>query len=172
MKTAHLIVSAIAAGALIVAAKPGPSFAGSNSASLNVSAAVQANCTISTTALALGNYDPIGTNDSGGSDLDGTGTVTITCTKGSGLDISLGLGNNAVGSQRKLIGGTSGDLLNYEIYQNVGRTTVWSTGANKQTITVAPSKAARAFTAYGRIVKGQDISADSYSDIVVATVNF
>ncbi len=171
MKTSHLILSAMAAGALIVA-KPGLSFAGSNSASLNVSAAVQANCTISTTALAFGNYDPIGTNDSGGSDLDGTGIVTITCTKGSGLDITLGLGNNAVGSQRKLIGGTSGDLLSYEIYQNVGRTTVWSTGANKQTITAAPSKAARAFTAYGRIAKGQDISADSYSDIVVATVNF
>jgi len=172
MKTSHLILSAMAAGALIVAAKPGLSFAGSNSASLNISAAVQANCTISTTALAFGNYDPIGTNDSGGSDHDGTGIVTITCTKGSGLDITLGLGNNAVGSQRKLIGGTSGDLLNYEIYQNVGRTTVWSTGANKQTITAAPSKAARAFTAYGRIAKGQDISADSYSDIVVATVNF
>ncbi|MDO8684807.1 MAG: spore coat U domain-containing protein [Armatimonadota bacterium] len=172
MNTRQWLVSALIAGALIVAAKSGPSFAGSNSSNLNVSAAVQANCTISTSALGFGNYDPISVNDSGGSDLDGTGIVTITCTKGSGLDITLGLGNNAVGSQRKLIGTASGDLLNYEIYQNAGRTTVWSTGADKQTITAAPSKAARAFTAYGRIVKGQDISADSYSDIVVAIVNF
>ena len=36
----------------------------------------------------------------------------------------------------------------------------------------APSKAARNFTVYGRVPSNQDVAAGSYSDTVVATVNF
>jgi spore coat protein U-like protein len=35
-----------------------------------------------------------------------------------------------------------------------------------------PSKTARNFTVYGRVPSNQDVAAGSYSDTVVATVNF
>jgi spore coat protein U-like protein len=37
---------------------------------------------------------------------------------------------------------------------------------------VAPSRAARTFTVFGRVAAGQDVAAASYNDTVVATINF
>jgi outer membrane usher protein len=66
-----------------------------------------------------------------------------------------------------------GDFLTYELYQTTARTTVWGSGAAAGlTIPVAPSKAARTFTVYGRVAAGQDVGAASYNDTVVATINF
>jgi spore coat protein U-like protein len=67
----------------------------------------------------------------------------------------------------------SGNFLTYELYQEVGRVTVWGTaGGALLSPSAAPSKAARDFTVYGRVTAGQDATAGSYTDTVVATVNF
>jgi len=66
-----------------------------------------------------------------------------------------------------------GDFLTYELYTTVARTTVWGTGAVAGlTIPVAPSRAARTFTVFGRVPGAQDVTAASYADTVVATINF
>ncbi|HKW91437.1 MAG TPA: spore coat U domain-containing protein [Methylomirabilota bacterium] len=146
-----------------------PAIAQTASTNLASSATVAKNCSITTTAVAFGGYDPVVTNAT--TPLDGTGTVVVTCTKGAGTRIDLGLGSNASGSTRRMSGGT--DFLTYELYQNTGRTTIWGTGAAAgQTIAAAPSKAARTFTVYGRVAAGQDVAAGSYNDTVVATINF
>jgi spore coat protein U-like protein len=146
-----------------------PAFAQTATANLSVSATVAKNCSITTTAVAFGSYDPIVTHAS--SPLDGTGSLVVTCTKGAGTRIDLGLGANASGTTRRMGGGT--DFLSYELYQNTGRTTVWGSGAAAgQTIAAAPSKAARTFTVFGRVAGGQDVEATSYADTVVATINF
>ena len=144
--------------------------AASASASLSVSAAVANNCTISTTALAFGTYDPVVAQAS--ADLDGTGSVTIACTKGASTTIGLGLGSNPSGATRRLGDGAS-NFLNYEVYMDSVRATVWgNSGAALLTPPAAPSKGARSFTVYGRIVGNQDVPAGSYTDTVTATVNF
>jgi spore coat protein U-like protein len=146
-----------------------PTFAQTATANLSVSATVAKNCSITTTAVAFGAYDPIVTNAV--APLDGTGSVVVTCTKGAGTRIDLGLGANASGTTRRMAGG--GDFLTYELYQTTARTTVWGSGAAAGlTIPVAPSKAARTFTVYGRVPGGQDVTATSYADTVVATINF
>jgi spore coat protein U-like protein len=146
-----------------------PAFAQTATANLGVSATVAKNCSITTSAVAFGSYDPVVTHAT--SPLDGTGSVVVTCTKGAGTRIDLGVGANASGSTRRMAGG--GDFLTYELYQNTGRTTVWGSGASAgQTIAAAPSRAARTFTVFGRIPAGQDVSAASYNDTVVATINF
>jgi spore coat protein U-like protein len=142
--------------------------AGSSSTNLNVSATVTDNCTISTADLAFGAYDPIVTNAS--SPKDSTGTVSITCTSGAVTNVELDLGANASVGTRRMKAGSS--YLTYEIYQDSGRTTVWGTNANKLDTGTAPNFNLRAFTAYGRITAGQDIPAGSYTDTVLATVNF
>ena len=144
--------------------------AASASASLSVSASVVNNCTISTTALAFGSYDPVVTNAA--ANLDATGTVTVACTKGASSSIGLNLGSNASGSTRRLNDG-SGNFLTYEVYQDSSRSTVWgNSGAALLTPAAAPSKAARDFTVFGRVPGNQDIPAGSYSDTITATVNF
>jgi spore coat protein U-like protein len=50
---------------------------------------------------------------------------------------------------------------------------VWNTsGSGLLSPGAATSKAARSFTVYGRVAGNQDVPAGSYSDAVVATVNF
>jgi len=148
-----------------------PAFAATATSNFTVTASVANNCTISTTAIAFGAYDPIVTHAS--TPLDATGSVTITCTKGATTTIGLGPGANAPGTSttRAMVAG--GNKLDYEIYQETGRTTVWGTsGAGLLTPAAAPDKSPRAFTTYGRIPAGQDVPSGSYSDTVTATVNF
>jgi spore coat protein U-like protein len=146
-----------------------PALAQTATASLSVTATVAKNCSITTTAVAFGSYDPVVANAA--TPLDGTGSVVVTCTKGAGTRIDLGLGSNASGSVRRMLGGT--DLLTYELYTDSGRSTVWGSGAGAgQTIAAAPNKNPRTFTVYGRVPAGQDVGAASYADTVVATINF
>jgi spore coat protein U domain-containing protein, fimbrial subunit CupE1/2/3/6 len=146
-----------------------PALAQTATANLSVTATVTKNCSITTTAVAFGSYDPVVANAT--TPLDGTGSVVVTCTKGAGSRIDLGLGGNAAGSVRQMLGGT--DLLTYELYTDTGRSTVWGSGAGAgQTIAAAPNKNPRTFTVYGRVPAGQDVGAASYADTVVATINF
>ena len=147
----------------------GRTFAATAVADLAASATVVNNCSITTAALAFGPYDPVVANVS--TNLDGTGRVSIACTKGSTATVALGSGSNASGSTRRLSDGSS-NYLSYELYQDSGRSTVWNGGSGTLTPAPAPSKVARDFTVYGRIVGNQDVPAGSYSDTVVATVNF
>jgi hypothetical protein len=83
-----------------------------------------------------------------------------------------------------MLGGTSADLLTYELYQqptttpatacNYTSPTVWGTsGANVYTPTAATTKAARTYNVCGQVAAGQDVAVDaSYTDTVVASVNF
>jgi spore coat protein U-like protein len=144
--------------------------AASATANLGVSATVANNCTISTSAMAFGAYDPVVANASTG--LDGVGTITTACTKGATTTIGLSLGANASGVTRRLTN-SAGNYLSYEIYLDSGRSTIWgNSGSDLLSPAAAPSKAARSFTAYGRIVSSQDVPAGAYADTVTATVNF
>jgi spore coat protein U-like protein len=142
--------------------------AGSATANLQVTATVGANCTITTAPVSFPAYDPVVANASAND--DGTGTVTITCTKGTGTSIALNLGSNANVNQPRMKGPGATDYLNYTLYSDVAGGTTWS-GVTR-TISAAPSKAPQNFTVYGRIPSAQDVSAGSYTDTVVATVNF
>jgi spore coat protein U-like protein len=164
-------LAATVSGMAIVAAAFGPvASAATATANLGVSATVTNNCTISTAALAFGSYDPVVAHAS--ANLDGTGTVTVACTKGATATIGLGLGSNPTGAVRRMKdAGTN--YINYELYTDAGRSTVWTTsGAGLLATGAAPSKAARNFTVYGRVASNQDVPAGSYNDTVVATVNF
>ena len=139
-------------------------------ANLGVTATVTNNCTISTAPLAFGSYDPVVANAS--TNLDGTGTVVVACTKGSTATIGLGLGSNASGSVRRMGDGSS-NFLTYELYQDSGRSTIWSNaGAGLLSPVAAPSKAARSFSVYGRVASNPDVPAGTFYDTVVATVDF
>jgi spore coat protein U-like protein len=146
-----------------------PAWAQTATANLSISATVAGNCTIATSTVAFGSYDPVGTHAV--TPLDSTGSVTVTCTKGSGTRIDLGLGANSSGSTRRMQGPT--DLLTYELYQDSGRTTIWSSGAGSGlAISTAPSITPRSFTVYGRVPAAQNVGAGAYTDTVLATVNF
>jgi spore coat protein U-like protein len=149
-----------------------PVSAGSKTANLSVTASVANNCTITTAVVAFGAYDPIVTNAS--TPLDNNGTVSITCTKKAATTIGLGLGAHASGSVRRMVNADDvTEFLTYELYKDSPGGAVWgNSGSDLLTPPVAPSKAQRDFTVYGRVPAGQDVSAAAFSDSVVATVNY
>ena len=157
-----------------------PAFAGAASTNLAVSASISNNCSIATTPLAFGAYDPVVTNAT--TPLDAAGAVSITCTKGAVTTIGLGLGANASGATRRMTDGSS-DFITYEAYQPPDNTpgtacayaspTVWGTaGGGLFTPAVAPSKGTRTYNVCGRVAAGQDLPGGTYNDTVLATVNF
>ena len=182
MQNRHIVQAAIAAAILL---STGAASAGTGSAtnSLNVTATVAANCTITTTPVAFGTYDPVVSNAA--TALNANGTVSIACTKGAAPNVTLGAGANASGATRQMKGAAATpDYLTYELYLppttvpgsacNYTSPTVWNTTgpANILTATAAPSKVARSYNVCGSVPSAQDVAADSYTDTVVATVNF
>jgi spore coat protein U-like protein len=169
MKRVSRLLKIVVPMAVVLGVASSASAQGSNSTNLAVSATVISNCTITTAALAFGNYDPAGANAT--ADLPGTGTVTIACTQGATATIGLNLGANAAGSTRRMTNGS--DFLDYELYQDAGLVTVWdNAGPGLLSPPAAPSIAARNFTVYGNVPQAQDVSTGAYSDTVLATVNF
>ncbi len=163
-----LLVS-IAAMALLAV----PASAGTDTANLTVQASVTANCTISTSTLNFGAYDPIVSHKA--SDLTGEGGVTVTCTNGAAVTITLGQGSNAdAGSTddvplRRMTDGTN--FIEYFLYSNEARDTVWG---NTEATDVAETGngAAQLQVVYGKVTMDQQVPAGSYSDTVLATVTF
>jgi len=147
-----------------------PTFAATATANLNISASVAAVCTISTSPVAFGAYDPVVANAA--TDLNGTGTVTVACTKGAAATIDLGNGGNLSGGSRRMSSGS--DFLNYALYKDAARTQVWGTGLAGGTTSAynAASKAATAVTVYGTVPQNQDVTVGAYSDVVLATINY
>ena len=161
--------SGLALAAVMVLASPPDAYAQTATANLNVSANVANKCSIATTPLAFGAYDPVADNLV--IPLDRTGTVIIRCTKGATANVGLDLGDNALAGTRRMTDGTN--LLTYQIYSDANHTQVWGNAAPGWfTLPPAPSTAARSFNVYGRVFAAQDVPSGNYADIVEATVNF
>jgi spore coat protein U-like protein len=159
--------------ALMLAAIPGgrSAQAFTRSATLNVAASVNIRCTIATSGVNFGNYDPF--NNNAFSPLDAVGSISLNCTTGSNVDVRLGQGSfPAPGStnanpRRRLASGA--DRLDYNLYEDAAYTTVWDNVAKGL-------KGGKTFPVvipvYGRVPAGQIVPLGSYSDSVVATVFF
>lgn len=154
-------------------------FAGTGT--LTASVLVDTNCSLSTSSVTFGQYDPIVANTA--SDLNATGSITIACVKGSAPSIGLDLGLYANGSTRRMRHATvTTTFLTYALYQPPGTTpnvacsfpgsTVWGTGANVFAPGAATNKNSRIFNVCGTVPAGQNVEVGTYSDTVTATVTF
>lgn len=162
-----LLVSAALLVLVGLVVAPTALYADAKTQNLAVSATVQANCSISTAPVAFGTYDPMTTTA-----VTATGGVTVYCTKAATVTVTLGGGSYASGAIRNMKTGTTGaDSLAYELYSNNTYTTIWNM-TNTQGYTSGSKNTAQTWPVYGRINALQDVTSGSYSDTVVATVNF
>lgn len=160
-----------------------PGLACAATGTLTASTQVDAFCTVTTTALVFGAYDPIVGNKTQALN-SGSGAVNVTCVKGSSAAISLGLGSFANGTTRRMRHATTTtEFLTYELYQPANATpnaactfpgtTVWgSAGSNILSPTAAPNKNSRTFNVCGTVPAGQNVEVGSYADTVTASVSF
>ena len=131
-------------------------------------------CTISATSVSFGTYDPLipAPTDSQGSISYSCGTQIDTRTPIKTIQVELSRGSSG-SYDRAMSGGPT--PLHYNLYLDAARQTVWgdeSSGTdvlrhaspqNHQTYTVP---------VYGRILAQQDISAGTYVDTVMATIQW
>lgn len=136
---------------------------------LNVTATVISTCTIGEDApVAFGSYDPVGAHAA--ANLDAAGALTVTCTNGTTYDIGLDPGANFTTTRRMSDG--AGGFLAYGLFQDAARSTPWTDAAGGMMAMTAADNQPVIVPVYGRIPSGQDIPVGTYSDVVLATVNF
>ena len=138
-------------------------------------------CSVSASGVAFGVYDPtLATAD------DSTGSVVVTCTyTGPGgsdtanYTVTLSTGMSGSYVPRKLAAGAS--RLNYNLFQDAGRTQVWGNASAGTTIItgslrVGPGNGNGTRTAthvvYGRIPQQQDADTGNYTDSILVTLTF
>lgn len=136
-------------------------------------------CTVSMVGLNFDVYDPLGTNPD-----DVQSTLTVTCTvSGSGnnvfVPIQLSKGSSGSYTQRTLKNGSY--TMNYNIYTNSSRSTIWGDGTSSTSTKSASfgssqgtgSGKTSTVTIYGRITALQyNVVPGNYSDSITATITF
>ena len=137
---------------------------------LDVSATVTSNCTVSTGSVAFGNVDV-----TTGAAVDGTGTISVTCTNGTAWSAAAdaGAGTGATLSTRKMANGEN--LLDYALYADSARTEIWGDAADASTVKIIGTGVgtAETLTVYGSILAGQvSLPAGAYTDTVTVTVSY
>jgi len=148
MKKALAGTLALAATVLVAT----PALGATATSNVAISATVINNCTIATTPVAFGNYDPL----SGAANIN-SGTVVITCTKNAATTVTLGNGNSFNVTRRMIAGA---NFMNYELYQppstvpgaacSYAAPVRWgTTGTEIFNPGAAPSKAARTYNVCG-----------------------
>ena len=136
---------------------------------ISVRASVAGNCELTAPSeLDFGLYDP--TSNSG--PLDVTSNVfAISCTRDASTEAVVALGNGLhfTGAHRAMLG-SSGALIEYDVYTTAARSAVWSSST---TVTFhLVGRQSTEIPLYGRILAGQAVKAGRYSDTLQATVNF
>lgn len=144
-------------------------FGATATGTLGVAATILTECIIAATPLAFGNYDPTSSTD-----LDTTATISVTCTLAAAYNIGLdaGGGSGASVTTRKMTRALNTDTLNYGIYQNAGRSTVWGNTIGTNTVASTGLGILQTFTAYGRAPALQPQPAGGYADTVNITVTY
>ncbi len=156
---------AVAAALATMAA---PTFAATATSSLSITGTVIPSCSVNTTALNFGATIPTPVN----SPIDQQGTITVTCTNSQGYSVALGAGAGAGATVavRKMTSGTN--TLNYSLYTDATRNTVWADVGSPTLTQRVGTGAAQQITVFGRILSGQTPVVGTYSDTVVVTVTF
>lgn len=158
------------AGIALVALAATPAYAATTTDSLGVSATVSASCSVTTTPVAFGSVNVLS-----GSDVDATGGLSVTCTNGTAWSATAdeGASTGATLATRKMANGLN--FLNYALYVDSGRTSIWGDGLLGVTGTYSGTGtgSAQANTIYARVPSGQGtLPAGSYADTVTVTVTY
>ena len=166
-----------AGAAIILGVSAAIAAAGTANTNFNVTARVVNNCTVSSSSLSFGDYDP--TSSSG---LSAQGTITAKCTKGDAVSVALSQGANPapgstpVAPARRMTNGVS-NYLPYHIYVAAPPSKEeWGSGAagkNQPSAQIAAGVGVPIiFTTYGSLPAGPNVPPGEYTDIVVAIVTF
>ncbi|MBP0656299.1 spore coat U domain-containing protein, partial [Mycobacterium tuberculosis] len=122
---------------------------------------------VSTATLTFTAVGVIAAND------DASTTLSVQCTNTTPYNIGLnaGTGTGATVASRKMTG-TGGALVNYTLYSDNNRTTVWGQTIGTDTVSASGSGAAQSYTVYGRVPVQTTPAPGAYTDTITVTVTY
>lgn len=126
-----------------------------------------AQCSISATPVAFGNYNPLSSTAT-----VSTGTVSYQCLIALLPQVTLSRGSSLTFTPRTLKMGT--ETLNYNLFRDAGYGAVWGDGTGGTQVYQALVAVLTQvnLTVYAQIPPSQNVAAGSYNDSVVATIIF
>jgi spore coat protein U-like protein len=158
---------AAALAALFLVASGESLFAATATSTMTVQMTITATCLVnSASALNFGTQGVLATN------VDQTSTVQVTCTNTTPYNIGLnaGTGAGATVASRKMTSGAT--TVNYTLYSNAARTTLWGNTVGTDTVAATGNGAAQSFTVYGRVPPQAAPAPGTYTDTITVTVTY
>ena len=145
----------------------GGSFASTTTSTFATQVTLVASCTInSASTLNFGSQGVLIAN------VDQTSTLQVQCTNTTPYNIGLdaGTGTGATVAVRKMTSGAN--TVNYSLYSDSGRSTVWGNTVGTNTVAATGSGASQSYTVYGRVTAQTTPAPATYSDTVTVTVTY
>jgi spore coat protein U-like protein len=158
---------AAALAALFLIALGNPLCAATATTTMTVQMTIAATCLVnSASTLNFGTQGVLSTN------VDQTSTVQVTCTNTTPYNIGLnaGTGTGATVATRKLTSGAT--TVNYTLYSNSTRTTLWGNTVGTDTVAATGNGAAQSYTVYGRVPPQAAPAPGTYTDTITVTVTY
>lgn len=104
----------------------------------------------------------------------GQTTMELTCGIGVSAEIALDAGtspgNNT--SRRQMLLDAGRGRLDYDLFQDAGRTMHWGNRSGSDTLEVLFEGKLRVLSIYGQIPAGQRVPEGNYSDMITVTVHY
>ncbi len=129
-----------------------------------VTARVNAVCEVTAGNLDFGAYTSQANNP-----LRSTTKLQATCTPDTTYQIGLNEGiSGASVNERKMVAGTG--TLNYQLYSDSSRTTIWGNTTGSDTVTGVGTGLRQDHTVYGAVPAAQSVPAGSYEDTITVRI--
>jgi spore coat protein U-like protein len=154
----------VLAALLVCATEP---FAATTTTTFTVQMTIATSCTIvSAATLNFGSQGVLVAN------VDQTTSIQVQCTNTTPYNIGLdaGTGSGATVTTRKMTSG--GATINYSLYTDSARTTVWGNTVGTNTVSATGNGAAQSFTVFGRVPAQTTPAPATYTDTITVTVTY
>nr|WP_217283651.1 spore coat U domain-containing protein [Aquabacterium terrae] len=146
----------------------GTALAATTTTTYTVQMTVVASCVIgSASTLNFGGSQGVITTN-----VDQTSTVQVQCTDTTPYNVgfNVGTGAGATVAVRKMT--NAGNTINYSLYSDSGRTTVWGNTVGTDTVAATGNGASQSYTVYGRVPPQTTPAPATYSDTITVTVTY
>lgn len=126
-------------------------------------------CHVSASELDFGAYA-----SNSQASAEGQTVIQLQCSSGTVAEVSLDAGTGTLGntSRRKLEHERGLGQLEYDLFQDPGRTVHWGDRSGVDTLEVTATGSPQTIPVYGRIFGGQRVRDGIYSDTITVQVRF
>jgi spore coat protein U-like protein len=130
---------------------------------------IAASCRLSASDLEFGAYRP-----DAPSPALGQTAIELLCATGITAELLLDAGTGTLRNtrRRQMTQDSGTDRMDYELYQDAGRTTHWGDRSGRDTLEVLTTGAPQTVTVYGEIPAGQRVRQGTYSDVITVQLVF